>query len=445
VVIVPKRIMATRSCQRLIDTGQCEDGDVGYAIGGKYIRGAKIMFMTAEWFINYYSDDPKLDNAKFVILDEVHERDVVADIAMYMVRQTLASRSNFTVALMSATLDSEGFIAYFQKSTPKPLVGPEITLDDTQHKVTEWHMDHLPRQILKDSSMLKLKMAVEKAKVSVIDGTLIRAVGDATIKLATRGKSVLVFLPGLREILDVEDYIQKKDRGHAVLCMHSSFPHEDIDLACSRVPPHHMRVVLASSIAESSITILGVDWVVDCCISRVNADSDLTGVQIYADEWASTATLVQRRGRAGRLYDGNCLTMLPEMILKLAESYKSNPPTVDATAKAILHSFSSIEYWGPTDQVLAQLFNTPLPHVIKTAGLQLRCIGALKSPQGGGASANDPAPASANDPPSFSDCSLTGLGEMALCLNVGVRRCQLLTLALALGKGKTGILMVACM
>ena len=93
-----------------------------------------------------------------------------------------------------------------------------------------------------------------------------------------------------------------------------------------------MRVVLASSIAESSITILGVDWVVDCCISRVNADSDLTGVQIYADEWASTATLVQRRGRAGRLDDGNCLTMLPEMILKLAESYKSNPPTVDATS-----------------------------------------------------------------------------------------------------------------
>ena len=99
--------------------------------------------------------------------------------------------------------------------------------------------------------------------------------------------------------------------------------------------------------------------------------------------------------------------------------------------------FAVSHLWGTTDEVLAQLFNPPLPHVIETAGLQLRCIGALKSPQD--------VRASANDPPSFSDCSLTGLGELALCLSVGVRRCQLLTLALALGKGKIGILMVACM
>ena len=118
--------------------------------------------------------------------------------------------------------------------------------------------------------MQKLKQAVEKSKVPVIDGTLIHAVGETIIKLATRGKSVLVFLPGIREILDVEDYIQKKDRGHAVLCMHSSFPHEDIELACSPFPEHHMRVILASSIAESSITIHGVDWIVDCCISRLD-------------------------------------------------------------------------------------------------------------------------------------------------------------------------------
>ena len=158
-----------------------------------------------------FSEDPTLENAKFVILDEVHERDVVADIAMYIVRQRLASRERLTVILMSATLDSEGFIAYFQKSTQRPHVGPRITLDDTQHKVKEWHMNHLPRQILKESSMLKLRLAVEKAKVPVIDGTLIHAVGETIIKLATRGKSVLVFLPGLREILDVEDYIQKKN------------------------------------------------------------------------------------------------------------------------------------------------------------------------------------------------------------------------------------------
>jgi HrpA-like RNA helicase len=72
-------------------------------------------------------------------------------------------------------------------------------------------MNDLRRKILHDPSVQMLKQALEKSKVPVIDGTLIRAVGDATIKLATRGKSVLVFLPGLREILDVEDYIQKKN------------------------------------------------------------------------------------------------------------------------------------------------------------------------------------------------------------------------------------------
>jgi HrpA-like RNA helicase len=113
VVIVPKRIMATASCWRLIKTGKCKYEDMGFAIGGSKKPGEKIMFVTAEWFINYFSEDPTLENAKFVILDEVHERDVVADIAMYIVRQRLASRERLTVILMSATLDSEGFIAYF--------------------------------------------------------------------------------------------------------------------------------------------------------------------------------------------------------------------------------------------------------------------------------------------------------------------------------------------
>ena len=85
----------------------------------------------------------------------------------------------------------------------------------------------------------------------------------------------------------------------------------------------------------------------------------------------------------------------------------------------------------------AMLYNPPLHHVAAIVAMQLRCIGALKPTQHVGANVKDP--------PSLSDWSVTGLGKLALCLNVGVRKCQLLILALALGKGKIGVLMVACM
>jgi HrpA-like RNA helicase len=363
---------------------------------------------------------------------------VVADICMYMVRHALRRRCDLKVLLMSATLDSEGFAAYFQnlKDVSWFRQAPLFIFGGQQYDVKEWHLNKLPSNLRDLTSVNKLISNLTTTKVPATDLILIHAVGDIVRRLAACGESVLVFLPGSREILEVDGFLLEHSPDLVTYSMHSSFAEEDVRAAFVEVPRNEKRVILASSIAESSLTIPGVVRIVDCCISRINTESDLNGMQVFDNVWSSNATLVQRRGRTGRVCNGNCLHMLPQIILDLVQGYQYCPPTVEATAKAILYTMSSSGYVD-TYLVLSQLYHKPLCHVVQTAGMQLGCIGATKP--------ITDAVANAEDPLNFSDCSLTALGNLSLRLNLGVRRCNFLILALALGKAKIGVLMVACM
>ena len=284
-VIFPKRLMATQSWSRLIRMGTCTGCEAAVDIGGAKGIGTKITFMTTERFIDAFCTDPDLGQNKFVILDEIHERDVVADICMYMVRHALRRRCDLKVLLMSATLDSEGFAAYFQnlKDVSWFRQAPLFILGGQQYDVKEWHLNKLPSNLRDLTSVNKLISNLTTTKVPATDLILIHAVGDIVRRLAACGESVLVFLPGSREILEVDGFLLEHSPDLVTYSMHSSFAEEDVRAAFVEVPRNEKRVILASSIAESSLTIPGVVWIVDCCISRINTESDLNGIQVFDD------------------------------------------------------------------------------------------------------------------------------------------------------------------
>ena len=118
VVIVTRRLAASRACAR-VGRG-FHNGEVGYATGGSASPlGTQLTFMTVGWFVHRYAEDTKLSGLKFIVVDEIHERDAEADLCLFMVRAAMQARPDLVVLLMSATLQVQRFLDYF-------LVVPEL-------------------------------------------------------------------------------------------------------------------------------------------------------------------------------------------------------------------------------------------------------------------------------------------------------------------------------
>jgi ATP-dependent helicase HrpB len=288
IMLEPRRIAARAAAYRMASLlGESVGERVGYRVRADVRVSARtrVEVVTEGILTRQLHDDPTLEGVGLVILDEFHERSLNADVALALtLHAQCLVRTELRVLVMSATLDGER-VAHLLDDAP--IVTGEGRLFDIETR-------YLPP---------RPGTALASAVASAIGVALRDHAGD-----------VLVFLPGSREIRDTEDAFSRQlpPAGIYVVPLHGQLSLEDQDRAIAQSRAAPRKVVLSTSIAETSLTIEGVRVVIDSGLARVPRFSPATGMTRLETVRVSRASADQRRGRAGRLAPGVCYRLWHE-------------------------------------------------------------------------------------------------------------------------------------
>ena len=294
VMLEPRRLAARAAARRLAQSlGEPVGGTVGYRVrlDTRVGPATRLEVVTEGVLTRMLQADPTLEGVGLLIFDEFHERSLHADLGLALALQARALvRPDLRILVMSATLDVAPVAALLDDAPIIVSEGREFAV--TTHyegETTAWRGD---------------TKAVEARVVAAVQ----RALRDDT-------GGVLVFLPGAAEIRRVESRLAELVDSTRVLLapLHGSLPADAQDRAIADAPPGMRKVALATSIAETSLTIQDVRIVVDSGLARVPRFSPRTGLTRLETVRVSLASAEQRRGRAGRLAAGVCYRLWSEI------------------------------------------------------------------------------------------------------------------------------------
>jgi ATP-dependent helicase HrpB len=349
IVLEPRRIAARASAERMAHTlGERVGETIGYRVrfGSKVSRATRIEVVTEGIFSRQILDDPELSGVAAVLFDEFHERSLDADLGLALARDAQTGlREDLRILVMSATLDGARVAKLLDEA---PVVASE------------------GRAFAVETRYLGRKA----------DAPLERQMADA-ITLAVRADpgSVLAFLPGAAEIRRTQNLLAERvhDAAVEIVPLFGALDAAVQDRAIAPAPKGHRKVVLATSIAETSLTIEGVRIVVDSGLARVPRYEPDIGLTRLETVRASRAAVDQRHGRAGRTEPGVCYRLWDEPQTASFAAY-TQPEILSADLSSLLLDLAQ---WGVSDpSSLAFLDPPPLPALKEARGL-LRELGAL--------------------------------------------------------------------
>lgn len=351
-VLEPRRIAARAAASRVAEERSSRLGDeVGYIVrdDAKRSRATRLCFLTEGVLVAAITKDPELKAVGTVILDEIHERHVETDLALAMLRDVRATlRPDLRLVAMSATLDAERVATYLDAD----LVDVKGTLHDVE---TVWDAGH-------DDRPLELRVA--------------SGVREALAWLrqhAPFGAGVLVFLPGKREIdaAMAAVYGLSEARDFEVLPLHGALSAADQEraLRASGRP----KIVLATNVAESSVTVEGIRAVVDSGLARVLRKDGRSGFDRLRLENIARASADQRRGRAGRLGPGLCRR------LWVRGEERQRPAHADPELRRVdvTRAWLDVRCFAGKDAESFAWFDAPPAEEVTAADVLLRRLGAL--------------------------------------------------------------------
>ena len=347
-MLEPRRPAARMAARRMAQLlGEEVGGTVGYQVRfeRKISESTRIEVLTEGLLLRRLQNDPELGGVGLLIFDEFHERSLVGDLSLALGLDVAAGlREDLRLLVMSATLDAQPLADLLQ--------APVVTALGRQHPVDVIHMpqDADPR-----------------------DPTpaCLRALGQA---LECSNGDVLVFLPGRREIERMRQAVETQSgAGLDVLTLFGDMPAAAQDVVLRGGGGVRRRVILATDIAETSLTIEGVQAVVDSGLARRPVFDPNTGLTRLQTQWISRASAQQRAGRAGRLGPGQCLRVwTPARHARLAEW--TSPEITEADLAGLVLELAN---WGVTDPGQLRWLDLPPPaHWQQAVGL-LRQLGAL--------------------------------------------------------------------
>ncbi|UAL30545.1 ATP-dependent RNA helicase HrpA [Nocardioides rotundus] len=321
----PRRIAARSVAERIgeeLGTGLGEDSPVGYQVrfNDRTSRRTQLKLMTDGILLAELQRDRELRKYDTIIIDEAHERSLNIDFLLGYLKRLLPRRPDLKLIITSATIDPERFAAHFADAQGRP--APIIEVSGRTYPVE-----------IRYRPLMELPEDDEDGEPIVRDQT--EAVVEAVKELATEGPGdVLVFLPGEREIRDTADALYAGlglDRdggrppglaGHVeVLPLFSRLSAAEQHRIFSGHPGR--RIVLATNVAETSLTVPGIRYVVDSGVARISRYSARTKVQRLPIEPISQASAQQRSGRSGRLEAGIAIRLYSE------EDFEGRPEFTD--------------------------------------------------------------------------------------------------------------------
>ena len=349
VVLEPRRIAARASAERMAHTlGERVGETVGYRVrfGSKVSRATRIEVVTEGIFSRQILDDPELNGVAAVLFDEFHERSLDADLGLALARDAQTGlREDLRILVMSATLDGARVAKLLGEA---PVVASEGRAFPVETR-------YLGRKA---------------------DAPVERQMADA-IAMALRADpgSVLAFLPGAAEIRRTQNLLAERihDASIEIVPLFGALDAAVQDRAIAPTPKGHRKVVLATSIAETSLTIEGVRIVVDCGLARVPRYEPDIGLTRLETVRASRAAVDQRRGRAGRTEPGVCYRLWDEPQTASLAAY-TQPEILSADLSSLVLDLAQ---WGVNDPSSLAFLDPPPAPALKEARELLRELGAL--------------------------------------------------------------------
>ena len=347
-VLEPRRLAARAAAARMASTlGEAVGDTVGFRVRlqSKVSARTRVEVVTEGVFTRMILDDPGLDGVAAVLFDEFHERSLDADLGLAFARDAQAVlRDDLRLLAMSATLDGARVSALLGDA-------PVIRSEGRAHPVETRYLGRDPAQRLED----QVARAVRRA-------------------LAEEGGSVLAFLPGQGEIRRVEALLADRlPEGVILAPLYGALDPRDQDLAIAPAPPGRRKVVLATAIAETSLTIEGVRVVVDCGLARVPRYDPAGGLTRLETVRVSQAAADQRRGRAGRTGPGVCYRLWDEPETRALPPF-ARPEILEAD----LAGFAlALAQWGAKDASGLALLDPPPTGAFAEARALLRRLDAL--------------------------------------------------------------------
>ncbi|GAB5459828.1 MAG: ATP-dependent helicase HrpB [Henriciella sp.] len=351
VMLEPRRIAARMAAERMAATlGEKTGQRVGLStrVDRKVSDQTRIEVVTDGLFTRRLLSDPDLSGISAVIFDEIHERSLSADLGLAMSLEVQeALRDDLHLLAMSATLDTA--------SLAEKLASPMIESGGRQYPVETRYLGRT-RDRLED----QMAKAIQKAHRE-IDG------------------SILAFLPGAGEIRRTAERLEGlPSLAQTIIApLYGALSPRDQDLAVSPAPDGFRKIVLATDIAESALTIEGVSVVVDGGMARRPETDSRSGFSRLVTVRASRANVDQRRGRAGRLGPGICYRLWDEAETRGLTA----APTPEILTADLSGLVMTLADWGESQPERLTWLDTPPAGKLKAARARLRELGAL-TPEG---------------------------------------------------------------
>ena len=353
-VLEPRRLAARAAAERMAKTlGQAPGGTVGYRtrLQSRIGPETRIEVVTEGVFTRMILDDPGLDGVAAVLFDEFHERSLDADLGLALARESQALlRDDLKIVVMSATLDIAGVSRLLADSNGEG--APVIQAEGRAFPVETRYLGRDPAVRIED--------AVARACLTAA---------------AEETGSILAFLPGQGEIHRTAQRIAERlrDPSIEIAPLYGAMDKAAQDKAIEPAAPGRRKIVLATSVAETSLTIEGVRVVVDSGLSRVPRLDPASGLTRLATVQVSRSSAEQRRGRAGRVEPGVCYRLWDaEQTRGLVPHQRPEMLEADLTGLAL-----DLARWGAKSAEGLALLDPPPTGALAEARKVLARLGAL--------------------------------------------------------------------
>ncbi|MGD7386426.1 ATP-dependent RNA helicase HrpA [Ralstonia pseudosolanacearum] len=350
----PRRIAATSTAKRIAqEIGSPLGEHVGYQVrfNDTLSAGASVKLMTDGILLAETQNDPLLRGYDTIIIDEAHERSLNIDFLLGYLKQLLPRRPDLKVIITSATIDAQRFAEHF--AGPKG-PAPVIEVSGRLYPVEVRY-----RPVQRD----------EKDK----ERDLYDGIVDAVDELAREGAGdVLIFLPGEREIREAAEALRKHHPAHTeILPLFARLSVQEQERVFR--PSNARRIVLATNVAETSLTVPGIRYVVDTGLARVKRYSYRNKVEQLQIEPVSQAAANQRAGRCGRVADGVCIRLYEEADF-IARPRFTDPEILRSSLAAVILRMKALRL---TDVEQFPFIEPPLGRAIADGYQLLQELGAV--------------------------------------------------------------------
>jgi ATP-dependent helicase HrpB len=354
VVLQPRRVAARTVAARVAWERQCQLGqEVGYQIRfeDQTSLGTRLCYVTEGILLRWLQDDRTLESVGVVLFDEFHERNLLSDVSLALVKHLQeTARPDLKLVVMSATLDAQPVAKYLSRSDN---ACPILVSEGRAFGVEMKYLDRPDERAITEQAAAAVERIIHAGEP-----------GD-----------VLVFMPGMAEINATLGALRTIHGGErlALIPLHGELPPEDQDRAFA---PHPIRkVVVATNVAETSVTIDGIRHVVDSGLARVARYDAERGISTLFLEEISRASAEQRAGRAGRTAPGTCHRLWTES--GQLNRPERNTPEIQRSDLAevvlLLHSL------GVSKATEFDWLDRPDPVALERAEKLLHLLGAIDS------------------------------------------------------------------